>query len=392
MNLAQLSDVCEFIKDGTHGSPPRTRDGIPVLSAEHVFDGALHFSTQRFASKEELEVFRKRLYPRAGDVLLTIVGTIGRAALVRDTRPCIFQRSICVFRPECSVLDPSYLRFALESDFVQQQLERETRQVAQAGVYLEALNKILIPVRTLKAQKRVARVLEQADRLRRIRRYALELGNVLLPAAFLKMFGDPEADPHQWPQKKLGELCAKVIDCPHATPTYAPTRTRHACIRSSDIQNGFLDFTDTKYVDFSEYKRRIERGKPMRGDVIYCREGARFGNAGRVLDDSNLCLGQRMMLFRANTTLATSEFIWAFLSSRNAYQQASRVLDGSASPHVNVGEIIAFQVFLPPLELQQQFTAMVERFERLRAVHREALRQAEHLFQTLLHRAFTTGL
>jgi type I restriction enzyme S subunit len=47
---------------------------------------------------------------------------------------------------------------------------------------------------------------------------------------------------------------------------------------------------------------------------------------------------------------------------------------------------------LPPMYLQKQFAALVERHERLRRVQREALRQAEHLFQTLLHRAFTVGL
>ena len=42
--------------------------------------------------------------------------------------------------------------------------------------------------------------------------------------------------------------------------------------------------------------------------------------------------------------------------------------------------------------LQQQFASLVSRHERLRAGQRESLRQAEHLFQSLLHRAFTTGL
>ena len=44
---------------------------------------------------------------------------------------------------------------------------------------------------------------------------------------------------------------------------------------------------------------------------------------------------------------------------------------------------------LPPLPLQQKFAALVERVERLRSVQREALRQAEHLFASLLHRAFS---
>jgi type I restriction enzyme S subunit len=46
----------------------------------------------------------------------------------------------------------------------------------------------------------------------------------------------------------------------------------------------------------------------------------------------------------------------------------------------------------PPRPAQEKFATLVERHERLRAVQREALRQADHLFQSLLHRAFTTGL
>lgn len=44
---------------------------------------------------------------------------------------------------------------------------------------------------------------------------------------------------------------------------------------------------------------------------------------------------------------------------------------------------------LPPLAVQQRFANLVERVERLRAVQREALRQAEHLFASLLDRAFS---
>lgn len=47
---------------------------------------------------------------------------------------------------------------------------------------------------------------------------------------------------------------------------------------------------------------------------------------------------------------------------------------------------------LPPPELQETYARIVEKHTRLSAQQREALRQAEHLFQTLLHRAFTGGL
>jgi len=53
-----------------------------------------------------------------------------------------------------------------------------------------------------------------------------------------------------------------------------------------------------------------------------------------------------------------------------------------------MGIIKSLEVSLPPLPLQQQFAAIVHKFERLRAQQREAERQAEHLFQALLERAF----
>ena len=49
---------------------------------------------------------------------------------------------------------------------------------------------------------------------------------------------------------------------------------------------------------------------------------------------------------------------------------------------------LTVEIPLPPLALQQEFTRIVHKFQQLRAQQREAKRQAEHLFQTLLHRAF----
>jgi type I restriction enzyme, S subunit len=46
------------------------------------------------------------------------------------------------------------------------------------------------------------------------------------------------------------------------------------------------------------------------------------------------------------------------------------------------------RIVLPPKERQEQFAAVVRRVERLRDQQREADRQAEHLFQTVLYRAF----
>ena len=56
---------------------------------------------------------------------------------------------------------------------------------------------------------------------------------------------------------------------------------------------------------------------------------------------------------------------------------------------INQDNLRLIEVVVPPLALQNKFAALVERVERLRAVQREALRQADYLFASLLQRAFS---
>ncbi len=164
MNHIALSEVCEFVKDGTHGSPVRAnKEGIPVLSATNVKDGMLDFNTDRFTSIDELNIFRKRLHPKTGDVLLTIVGTLGRTAVLSEDLPLVFQRSVCVIRPNPEKLHSRFLRYALESDRVKSQIERENRGVAQIGIYLESVNKLEIPNLEFSMQEKIAAVLSCID-------------------------------------------------------------------------------------------------------------------------------------------------------------------------------------------------------------------------------------
>jgi type I restriction enzyme S subunit len=56
---------------------------------------------------------------------------------------------------------------------------------------------------------------------------------------------------------------------------------------------------------------------------------------------------------------------------------------------MSTGTLGELRIPVPPLPLQQQFAALEEQVERLRSVQRESLRQSEHIFQSVLHEAFT---
>jgi type I restriction enzyme S subunit len=275
MLFVKLSECCEFIKDGTHGSPIRVDKGIPVLSATNVKNGSLDFNTERFTTNEELKEFRKRLFPKKDDVLLTIVGTIGRTAIISDETPRVFQRSVCVLRPNKNYLNSQYLRYVLESSGVKAQLERETREVAQAGVYLESLNEIEIPLPPLAEQKRIAAIAQKADRLRRTRRYALQLSDTYLQSVFLEMFGDSFSNTKGWQYKEFGDIITTLTDY-HANGSYEILRNNVGLldkpdyalmIRTTDLKRG--DFLkDVKYIAKSAYEF-LEKSKLFGGGNNY---------------------------------------------------------------------------------------------------------------------------
>lgn len=250
-----------------------------------------------------------------------------------------------------------------------------------------------IPVPPIAEQQRIAAILRAADEERRRRRYTQTLSDGLLGEVFTQLFGDPATNPLGWEVKPLHRLCSAIIDCPHSTPIYAEGKTPYACVRSSDIQGGYLDFSAVQFLEADDYKVRTERGTTQQADIIYCREGARLGNAARVIDtDQMLALGQRMMLYRVNPQLAMPEFIWTVLDSKSTKQTVWDLVGGSASPHVNIRDLASIDITVPPLEHQQRYSCIVRQHDSVRRQQQESARQSEQLFAALLQRAFAGEL
>ena len=115
----RFSRVIAGIKDGTHGTFERVDDGQPLLSAKNISDGALDISSSESQiSEADHASIVVNGYPKRGDLLLTIVGSIGRACIYPYDYPLSFQRSVCFIRltPGHS---PNFFRYLSQSKFFQ---------------------------------------------------------------------------------------------------------------------------------------------------------------------------------------------------------------------------------------------------------------------------------
>jgi type I restriction enzyme S subunit len=249
------------------------------------------------------------------------------------------------------------------------------------------LENLQIPLPPHPQQKKIAAILDAADAYRQKTKALIAKYDELTQSLFLDMFGDTMTNPKKWPIKLLEELCDEIIDCPHSTPKYVEHVTEYPCIRTTELDKGRINWSKMKYLDFQGYIERTKRLVPIEGDIIYGREGT-FGEAAIVPSNCKMSLGQRVMLFRPNSSLMNSKFLHAVIRSNGVYQQALRVTSGSTVGHINVKDIKKFKLITVPLNLQNQFAERVQAIETQKAQAQASLDKAEELFNSLLQKAF----
>jgi len=161
----KISDALEFLRDGTHGTHANMDSGIPLLSAKDIgADGNITMNAPRLISEEEYRKIQSKYEINAGDVLLTIVGTIGRVAIVPEGLGRFsVQRSVAILRPSTRYRS-DYLYYYLRSDLIQKRLKKSANASAQAGIYLGELAKLEIEELDIKEQEQVIKKLKVLDR------------------------------------------------------------------------------------------------------------------------------------------------------------------------------------------------------------------------------------
>ena len=187
----------------------------------------------------------------------------------------------------------------------------------------------------------------------------------------------------------IEDLCDNIVDCPHSTPKW--TIDGKICLRTTNFKKGFLDLSQKNYVSEETYLNRIGRLKPMPGDVLFSREGAILGIACMIPDGLEICMGQRMMLLRPSEKL-NGKYLMHYLNSPMARQLVVDNVGGSASPHINVGDIKRFTIPLVSIDVQNSIVNDIEASMSVcndieRTVD-AALLQSAALRQSILKQAF----
>ena len=140
----KLGDVLSLIKDGTHGTHRDAESGPLLLSAKNIKNGTVQWDeSDRRISEDEYNIIHSNFRLQKGDVLLTIVGSIGEVAILSQSEGVTFQRSVAFLRPSDEICS-EFLYSEIQGQKFQKELNDRKSTSAQPGIYLGDLGAIPI--------------------------------------------------------------------------------------------------------------------------------------------------------------------------------------------------------------------------------------------------------
>ena len=163
----RLNSISKTITKGTTprgGNVAYSSTGIGFLRAENVggFD-ELDLSRLKFVTEEEHQGFLSRSKIEADDILITIAGTLGRTALVKEKHlPLNANQAVSIVRlVNSKLLSLMYLIYSLNEPSIQKVLTKQKKVTAIPNLTLEIISDCIIPLPPLSEQKRIVAKVEE---------------------------------------------------------------------------------------------------------------------------------------------------------------------------------------------------------------------------------------
>lgn len=362
---------------------------MPWLSLKDIrgLAGRYVTDTEDMPTQAGIDNSSARILPK-GTVAFCRTASVGKVSILGRDMATSQDFANWVCSPE---LLPEYLYEALRASGAQ--FDKEKQGTTHKTIYMPVLERFRVLVPPLTEQRRIAEVLDKADAIRRKRKEAIALTESLLRSAFLEMFGDPVTNPKGWPVRSLGEIADTASGVTKGKRYDGQSMVTLPYMRVANVHDGRLDLEEVKTIAVSEDDGH--RYQLRDGDVLLTEGGDpdKLGRGTVWRGEIANCIHQNHIFRVRPTSSVRSEFLSAIIGSERGkkyFLRAAKQTTGIAS--INMTQLRAFPVLLPPIELQDRYSDIVNKSTRARATVRQRGDLIESLFNTLVAHAFSGTL
>lgn len=381
----KLKEIATMVKRGI--SPLYVdENGYIVLNQKCIRNGKLNIEISK--KTDILTRIPNEKFLQNGDILInsTGVGTLGRVAVFyNDNNPIkvTVDSHVLIIRLKQTIINPTYLKYNLQK----RQNEIELMATGSSGQMELARNMLLnmnIPVPPkIDEQEEIVNVLDAMSEIIRLREECIKHAQDLIPALFQEMFGDPIKNEKKYEKYRIKDL-GKVT-----TGTTPPSSKENMFggnipfITPGDLETGNYKYNRYLTEEGSKNSRIVRAGSTM-----VCCIGATIGKVDRAITDS--CFNQQINSIDWNSELIND--IYALYLFRLLVPLIKEKASHTTLPILNKGNFENISIPKPDLKFQKQFAQKALEIENYIQEQQEELENANQMFQSILHHAFTGKL
>ena len=377
--IRKLGEVCTKLTDGSH-NPPKGVSHSPyvMLSSQNVFNDKVTLDAVRFLQQDDFKREDKRTCVRLNDVLLTIVGTVGRCAVFCDDVPVTLQRSVAVLRPK-DILHSRFLMYCLIGK--NDELNDVAHGIAQKGIYLKQLAQLSVPVPPLSEQDRIVEELDCLSGIIEKKKQQLRELDALAQSIFYEMFGDPVENDKGWDVKKLGEVATSVN---YGTSSPANEGGAFKYLRMNNLTySGHIDLHDIKTIDVNEAE--CEKYAVRKGDILFNRTNSKelVGKTALFELDETMIIAGYIIRVRVDETAVLPIYVVRYMNTPYMKSYFANLCKGAVNQaNINSKELKDIPLPLPDIALQQDFASKIEAIEKQKELISQSIKETETLFNS----------
>ncbi|MHB0882999.1 restriction endonuclease subunit S [Paenibacillus sp. SEL1] len=331
------------------------------------------------------EARRKKSIPLLpkNTILLTSRAPIGKVAIA-GSEFCTNQGFKNIVCDENKVI-PKYLAYWLSNK--KEFLNSLGRGATFKEISKKIVEEIKVPVPSIEVQRQVVMVLDNLNNIIEKRQSQITALDKLRHSLFLEMFGDPVMNPKKYSLKTLKDLCIKITDGTHHSPPMVETGIPY--ISAKHLGKGYLDFySNPSYISKEDHDKIYKRCDPIKGDVLYIKDGATTGIAGINHYNFEFSMLSSLALIRTNDEQLNNHYLVYYLNNQRVKENVLSNMSGGAIKRLTIKKISDLSIVVPAIESQREFVGKIKKINKQKELLEYSLDEMNTLYNSLLQKAF----
>ncbi len=372
-------DVCEELND----------ESITLLRANNITDSGLCFDDLVYVRRNKVKDVQKL---QKGDILIcTSSGSkalVGKAAYVTKDMDMTFGAFCKVIRPHG--VNTDYFQYFFQSPAYRKKISELAAGANINNIRNEHIDGLAFYLPDLPTQQRIADTLDKVSEGIEVCRRMLDELELMVKAKFGEMFGDMLLNSKHWSECTLESLADIVSGITKGRKTKDENLIEVPYMAVSNVKDGHIDWRTVKTIMATTQEINQYR---LQSDDVLMTEGGDPDKVGRgaiIKNPPENCIHQNHIFrVRLNEKVILPTFFAEYLQ----HQKAKRYFLGCAKQttgiaSINMRQLKAMPVLLPPIELQEQFATFVSKTDKSRLTIQQVLSKMEMVKLALMHEYF----